>query len=517
MIPTKEQLDALSRKREGSLQETPFALLLFALAVHERTVALEINRGQIRKRITVEYGAPVDCRSNLVHETLGRYLESQGKITAEQDTACFSQSVARSVPFGEILIEKGLITPQELYKSLQANLAKKLLDCFTWREGTFRLSFDVPAAESPLKVKVPQLIVTGISKFGSQAEVDAAIGPFVGKKLALNPEPLIGLDELRLSERQTKLLDALRARMRMDEMAASTKIGFGEMSRLLYAFTVIGLVVLADSLPLEPAKAPPPEPPPQPKPPEAAPAPDAARTEEVEKLRNDLLKAYLAYRKQDAFDLLGVPDEADTSVIQRRFLEFASRCAPWRFQQQGLKDLADKAQDLFLAGARAYARLWDDDARISLLSQRRAAREKPKTAPGDAYKIQTDLLDPAVQYRNGMGLLKVANYKAALKVLEFASDCDPQNGVYRAETARCRFLYSDLLASQCLRELEEALRIDPRCGLAAFYAGEISRATEAFLDAELYYKKAAALMPKDPRPAEGLKAAQSKSKKVKLA
>ncbi|HEV3457338.1 MAG TPA: molecular chaperone DnaJ, partial [Thermoanaerobaculia bacterium] len=80
MIPTPEQLEEISRLHEGMLGSTvPFAALLLALGTHRRTLQVEVRRKQIAKRIFFENGVPVDCRSNLVHETLGRYMVGQGK------------------------------------------------------------------------------------------------------------------------------------------------------------------------------------------------------------------------------------------------------------------------------------------------------------------------------------------------------------------------------------------------------------------------------------------------------
>ena len=76
-----EQIALLS---EGSLGEVPYAQLLLALSRVGRTGVLELHRKPVEKRIIFEAGAPVDCRSNLVHETFSRFLVSLGKIDDEE-------------------------------------------------------------------------------------------------------------------------------------------------------------------------------------------------------------------------------------------------------------------------------------------------------------------------------------------------------------------------------------------------------------------------------------------------
>ena len=138
MIPTPQQLEDIANRREGNLQEIPFSPLLCALAVQKKTTVLEIHRRQVWKKIVLEEGVPVDCRSNLVHETLGRYMVLEGKLSEDDFTAGLGQSASRGIPLGEVLLERGLVNAVELFKILQQNLAKKLLDMFTWREREFR-------------------------------------------------------------------------------------------------------------------------------------------------------------------------------------------------------------------------------------------------------------------------------------------------------------------------------------------------------------------------------------------
>ena len=52
-------------------------------------------------------------------------------------------------------------------------------------------------------MKVPQLILTGVTRFAPQEEVDMSVAPLVGKKLVLHPSPPFPLDDLRLSRHQS--------------------------------------------------------------------------------------------------------------------------------------------------------------------------------------------------------------------------------------------------------------------------------------------------------------------------
>lgn len=522
MIPTPEHLEELSRRREGSLADVRFAVLLQALAAKERTAVLQLRRGPIRKRIIVEYGTPVDCQSNLVHETLGRYMVALGKLTDEQQDEHTRDALARGVPLGHVLREDEIVDSVELYKILQQNLAKKLLDGFSWRDGEFELGFDVPTVESPLKVNVPQLVVTGITKFSPIEEVNGAVAPLIGEKLVIAPEPPVDPDEIKLAEGQRQVVEALRSARRLDEVALDAPISHGEVSRLIYALSVLGVLVTeerARKLAAEREERPPSaEPrgaspaaasaPPEPREPDGEPPLPPA---EIGKLENEVMEAYLAHRRQDAFDLLGVPTDAGIAEIRRRFLRFARRYAPWRFRSRELRPVAEKAEDLFVAGARAFGELMDTEQRNTLLFRRRTLAEErekeKKKPPADHFRIDTDLLDSEKQFKKGLALVKAGRHREASKVLEFAADCDPQNSLYRAEAAYCHYLLDPRMnARQALEDLQEALRIDPRAGLAAYYAGEIHRARKEWDEAEDLLRRANQLLAPDRRPIEALKA-----------
>ncbi|HBL26427.1 MAG TPA: hypothetical protein DD490_06295, partial [Acidobacteria bacterium] len=237
----------------GSLQEIPFSPLLCALSFQKKTTVLEIRRRQVWKKIVLEEGLPVDCRSNLVHETLGRYMVLEGKLTEDDFNASLGRSASRGVPLGEVLLESGLVNAVELFRILQQNLAKKLLDMFTWREGEFRIVEDELRNEMSLKVKVPQLILTGVTKLAPQEEVDMAVAALVGKKLALHPAPFFPLEDIRLSPRQAQLAEAIKPGRRMGELAESTGLPVDEITRLLYALSILGVVAPADSIPKDAA------------------------------------------------------------------------------------------------------------------------------------------------------------------------------------------------------------------------------------------------------------------------
>jgi len=251
--------------------------------------------------------------------------------------------------------------------------------------------------------------------------------------------------------------------MRIEELALATGIDYQELTRSLYALTLIELVVPADQVPKPtPAAA---ESRPQratkagPEPPTRPPA--AKIPEEV---RAELMELVLNHRRRDPFDLLGVDPDRATTTAHLRFLTFAEKLAPWRYEDS----LAEEARDVFLAGARAYAHLCDPDRHSALIKERnKATNIAPKATITNQFRLETDLLDAKKQFREGLQLAKSGDLTRALNQLEFAADLNPQNALFRSELAFCRYrLDPEANAKAATEELSAAIPLDPRCGLA---------------------------------------------------
>jgi tetratricopeptide (TPR) repeat protein len=495
---------------KGDLGEIPFPVLLHALAVQHRSVVLSIERRQVQKDVILENGVPMECQSNLLPDTLGKFMVGRGELTEEQNLAILAKSATTGQSFSDLLVSEGVVNPHDLYKILQQNLAKKLLDAFTWQSGTFRVSTSLPEVDSPLKVKAPQLVLTGISKFTPEGEIAEAMAPFEAKKFWVHRKPPVPLKELRLSKEHQQILRLLSQGKTLSELQSEAGVDKNRARRLLYSLAVIGAAIPEEWREAEPegdaaseipdsdfaASAPPL--------PAAPPSPPVG---DVAEIRDQVMELYLRFRKLDAFDLLGIKEDAAREQVEKAFIDYCGKFHPSRFASADLQAMEEKARDLFIAGGRAFGELSNPETRNSLIGRRQSKfRELSSEEARNAFAIKSNLLDSETQFAKGMALVKQGKYADALELLQFAHDCEPQKGIYRAELAYCRYRKApEFEAKTAIDALRETVRIDPDCGLAYYYAGLIHADGAEFAEAEPLLQRAIKLMAPDRRPIDALK------------
>jgi len=494
---------------KGDLGEIPFPVLLHALAVHHRSVVLSIERRQVKKDVILENGVPMDCQSNLLPDTLGKFMVGRGDLTEEQNLTILSKSATTGQSFSDLLVTEGVVSPHDLYKILQQNLAKKLLDAFTWKSGAFRVSTTLPEVDSPLKVNAPQLVLTGISKFAPESEIADAMAPFESKKFFVHRKPPVPLGELRLTKEHQEILRLLAQGKTLSELQSETGADRNRALRLLYSLAVIGVAIPEDWREAEPegdAEADVPDSDFA----ASAPAPAAAPpvpAENAVEIRNQVMEMYLRFRKLDAFDLLGIKEDATREQVEKAFIDYCAKFLPARFASPDLQAMEEKARELFIAGGRAFGELSNPETRNSLIGRRQSRfRQLSSEEARSAFAIKSNLLDSETQFAKGIALMKQGKYAEALELLQFAHDCEPQNGLYRAELAYCRYRKAPEFESKAAMDaLRETIRIDPDCGLAYYYAGLIHADNTEFGEAEPLLQRAIKLMAPDRRPIEALK------------
>lgn len=158
---------------QGNLSIMHLAEALFFLAMTKKTGVLILKHEEVTKRVYYENGEIVFAASSLNEERLGDILLLQGVMTEAQ----YRRSVALLEPGkrqGRVLVEMGVITPEDLWKVVCEQVESIIYSLFEWAQGYFEfLEGDLPTDERiKLAVSIPNLILEGMRRIKDPALIE---------------------------------------------------------------------------------------------------------------------------------------------------------------------------------------------------------------------------------------------------------------------------------------------------------------------------------------------------------
>ena len=138
--------------------------LLQFLEAGRKTGTLKIARATIIKEIYLENGLIVGSKSNDPKELLGQVLLQYGKIAEDQLQAAMEIQRQAGGKLGVILVERGLVTPDDVTDALKTRTLEIIYDLFIWEEANFEFfdSEPVPADLIRIRVDATSVIMDGI-------------------------------------------------------------------------------------------------------------------------------------------------------------------------------------------------------------------------------------------------------------------------------------------------------------------------------------------------------------------
>lgn len=266
---------------------------------------LALVQGQVAKGLYFVDGEIAFAASTVEEDRLGACLFRVGKITEGQFRAAMRECEAAGRPLGQVLVDRGQLTADELAAAVTAQVERIVLSVLRWTSGSLRRdAMDRPLpADLALDLNTHRLLLLGTRQFPDAERLDRALGPPERRLRRVSPWPFDydGVPESAV-ERAVLAL-SLRSVALGDLLALPHPRP--QLSRAIYALVAGGLlenapVRIAVPTPLTaplpaitPAVARPLAPQPRPSPAEAdiTPAPPAPRTaEEAERAARTLLE-----------------------------------------------------------------------------------------------------------------------------------------------------------------------------------------------------------------------------------
>lgn len=157
---------------EGTLAIFRLSDVLTFLATSRRTGMLTLTAEAREAYVFLRGGSVVYAASNQDMLRLGAILLRKKQITREQSDM-LDDSIRRGKGrFGDVAVEKGVLTEEKLNDALKVQVSEVLYDAFVWNGGTFAFydGFDLPPHAVTISIDLANLIMEGARRIAEWEE-----------------------------------------------------------------------------------------------------------------------------------------------------------------------------------------------------------------------------------------------------------------------------------------------------------------------------------------------------------
>ena len=236
----------MSLDLEGSIDATAVPHLIYSACSTRETGVLRLTRAEVEKTVYIKEGRLIFATSNDRDDRLGQVLLRLGKIGVAQLAEATEKSVQEGQRLGKVLVDSGLLKPEELVHGVVAQVREILFSVFTWTTGSYRLRFgELPTSEViTLNVNTGDVLMEGIRRIRSWYRIQEALGGLdVPYQQPSDVEKLAA--RMTLTEEEISLLTSLEQPVTLRDLCRWSPMSDFEIARILWAFLVAGLVIRA--------------------------------------------------------------------------------------------------------------------------------------------------------------------------------------------------------------------------------------------------------------------------------
>ncbi len=151
---------------KGDLGTMPLPDVLQWVAAGRKTGTLHLAHHSIKKRIILREGRLHSSWSNDPRESLGQFLVRLELATEEQLFRALLEQEAKGRLFGSILIDRGVLSEEDLRRALRLKAEETIFDVFLWPGGDFEFREGEIPGDLAITIEMPvtPVILEGIRR-----------------------------------------------------------------------------------------------------------------------------------------------------------------------------------------------------------------------------------------------------------------------------------------------------------------------------------------------------------------
>lgn len=441
---------------EGQLSETVFPRILHNLYSLRATGLLHLEYNGLKKVVYIRNGYPIFVRSNLVREFLGQMLV-RNKLLSDADLErSLETAKQQGQRHGIALIEMGLLNPHQLNDALRTQVLDKLLDIFSWPEGSYRF---VQAREfkpgiTSIDLSPANLILQGLRDHASRDQVLKILEPHLDYYLQQAENPLYRFQEIQLTANEQRILTSCQGNTKLSEVLKRHLLSRKEAEPLLAALIITGILVTR----IEPE--------------ETQEETSHEETDVIRARRESFLKDYAWMMEQDYFTLLGVSESDPRDKVRKSYYNLVKKYHPDRFfEQDALPELKDKVNALFQRISDAHETLSDAKAKARYLDDRQGEKKSSTTSLEKILQAET-------AFQKGMVFFRTQKYAQAQQAFDEALEISPNEAEYLMYKTWSAYKTNPKSTDSIINSRKNLLRVielSPKLSLAHLFLGYVSK------------------------------------------
>jgi hypothetical protein len=199
---------------------------------------LTFVKDDLRKALYFQGGELVYAVSGLEEDRLGNILFRTGKISKEILLEV-ADKVKSGTRLGEILMERGLITPRDVYVGLTQQVKAIFLSLFSYQDGYYFFEEKKPDLRNAVKLQegTLELIMEGMRQYGELSRLRSIISDRESILSQISPSP-----EIDLTEKERYVLSLINSRRTVNQVIEESRLGEYDCMKLLVSLYRAGFI-----------------------------------------------------------------------------------------------------------------------------------------------------------------------------------------------------------------------------------------------------------------------------------
>ncbi len=344
---------------KGNIKEFSIPKILVYLNRNRKTGILKVRTPSFIKKIYIHKGDAVYASSTDEDDRLGETLTKIGKITMEQYDRSVEILKKTGKRQGEILVELGYLTPQEVIWGVKYQIKDIIYSLFELQEAEYEFNEEEMSSSEiiTLKMSMANLIYEGVRRIHNLNSIRREL-PNMDTVLKLSTDPVSLFQDIVLSSIDKKMLFMIDGKKTVRELINISSNSFQAMKSLyvLYSTGILeekqdeedkeGQTVLFEDI-------------------------IRAFHDEEDALIKRVEVLYSNLNRLSEDELLEIDENTDVETIRNNYYKLVREFHPDRYLNFPDQSIKDKVISILEAITRAYSLMKDEEKREDYFRRKR--------------------------------------------------------------------------------------------------------------------------------------------------